>query len=224
MNKQFLALLFFLIVAHTVQAAESLELKDENDKVNYSIGYQIGGDFVQQGISLNPEAIVKGINDAISTDKPLMTPQEMSETLVALKERIVTEQRQKASRAGEAFLAENRSKPGVVELPNGAQYRVLEEGKGATPTLQDTVDIHYRTLTIDGKEVASTYKESKPRSYPVAKMTPGFQEVLVLMREGAKWDVALPVKETGIKDQANLENAVLIYEIELVSVQTPAKK
>ncbi len=121
-------ILFFDISA----AAETPKIEDEKDKVNYSLGYQIGGDLKRQGVELQPELVVKGIQDALSGADPLMSPQEMRTVLVDLKKRIEKTEREKRLKdkdknlaKGDAFLSENIKKDGVRVLPSGLQYRVF---------------------------------------------------------------------------------------------------
>ena len=108
-------------------AQEKLELKDQNDRTSYSVGYQIGGDFRRQGVQLNPEALVRGIKDAISDGKPLMTQQDMGQLLVDLKRRIVADQQEELKKAAEKNLA------------SGLQYKVVKEGAGRSPKATDKV-------------------------------------------------------------------------------------
>lgn len=188
-------------------------LKDEADKINYSVGYQVGGDFKSQSVEVRPEAVTQGIRDAVSNTPPLMSKTDMETTLIALKRRIVSEQRARESKAGAAFLAENSKREGVTVLPSGLQYKVLRPGTGKKPTMMDEVKVHYRITRVDGTEVGSTYVGGKPRWVAVSKALPGLKEVLPRMEEGAKWQVAFstgePLDEMG----------VLIYEIELLAVK-----
>jgi len=218
MKKLLFMLLATLFLSNSVWAADELKLKDENDKVNYSIGYQIGGDFVKQNIDLKTEVIVKGIQDAIKANKPLLTQEEMNKTLIDLKERIIAEQRQKESEAGLAFLEEYRKKDGVVELPVGVLYRVVEAGKGPLPSVNDNATIHFVTKTVEGQEVSNTYTEGQPKTYQIGRMMPGLRDVLLKMNEGAKWEVVVPLGQLNNTGKEYLGQGVLVYDIELVSV------
>ncbi len=201
-------------------AADKVELKNETEKINYSVGYQIGGDFRRQGMELNSEILAQGIRDALENADPLMPPEQMKATLVNLKKKLLADQQVTAKQAGAAFIAENAKKEGVIVLPSGVQYKVLRDGDGRKPTFKDIVTIKYRVSRVDGKEIAAGYPDSKPKTYPLAKALPGLQEVLPLMKEGSVWQIVLPPgRALGARGEA-LENAgVLIYEMELVSVQ-----
>jgi FKBP-type peptidyl-prolyl cis-trans isomerase FklB len=210
-------------------AADKKELKSETERINYSVGYQIGGDFKSQGVELDPGALVQGIQDALKKNEPLLSKEEMNTTLVNLKKRIMSDQ-QKAdkkaaaenSRASAAFLAENAKQKGVTVLPSGVQYKVLKEGSGRKPTLKDEVKVHYRITRVDGKEIANTYAGDKPRTSALAKAMPGLQEVLPLMQEGAKWQIVFPASTASGGREPLDDMGVLIYEMELISV-SPAK-
>jgi FKBP-type peptidyl-prolyl cis-trans isomerase FklB len=199
-------------------------LKDEKDRINYSVGYQIGGDFQRQGVELNPEMLVQGIRDALGEIQPLMTEEEMRTTLVDLKKKIVTEEeKQRKARVekfreeGRKFLVENAGKEGVVTLPSGLQYKVLQEGTGKKPTLKDTVTVNYRGTKVDGTDFDSSYKDGKPATFPLSNVIPGWQEALPMMKEGARWKLFLPPK-LAFGDKGPLEDQTVVYEIELISV------
>ena len=229
MKKSIAGFIGLLLLPGLCSAAEKKELKTDTEKINYSVGYQIGGDFKSQGVELDPDALVQGIQDAINKNKPLLSQEQMNATLVQLKKKIVADQQsaEKKSadenrKAGAAFLVENAKQKGVTVLPSGIQYKVLKEGSGKKPTLKDEVKVHYRIMRVDGKELGSTYVGGKPRTYAVAKAIPALQEVLPLMAEGAKWQIVLPPhSQKGSRDTDPLDDmGVLIYELELLSVKT----
>ena len=141
----------------------AVELKSDADQMNYSLGYQIGGDFKGQADTFNPQIVLKGMNDGLSGAEPLMTPEQMRSSLAKLKTQLLAQaqaQRQEALKKmeeeGKAFLAENAKKDGVVTLPSGLQYKVIEPGTGKSPGLQDTVTVDYQGTLIDGSKVKNT--------------------------------------------------------------------
>lgn len=210
------------------QAADKIELKNETDRINYSVGYQVGGDFRSQGVELNRDALVQGIQDALGDNEPLLPREQMNATLRELKKKIVAGQHElkKQAAAGNlqasaAFLAENARQKGVTVLPSGVQYMVLREGTGKRPTLKDDVRVHYRISLVDGKEIGSTYIGGKPRTFSMARAIPGLQEVLPLMPAGSKWQIVLPPSATGGREPLE-EMGAVIYEMEILSV-IPAK-
>jgi FKBP-type peptidyl-prolyl cis-trans isomerase len=212
-----------LLLSDVCIAADRFTLKNETDKINYSIGHQIGTDFSAQGISLNPEALTQGIQDAISKNEPLLTKAQMNTVLVELKKKIMAEQQLKSKQAkaeyrqlSEAFLKENAKKSDVTVLPDGVQYKVLKEGNGRKPAQTDEVRVNYRISRVDGKEIGTTYNSDAPKTFSLAKAIPGLREVLPLMSEGAKWQIVIanngrdPIDDLG----------AMIYEMELIEVIT----
>jgi FKBP-type peptidyl-prolyl cis-trans isomerase FklB len=210
-------------------AAEATDLEGEKQKLSYSVGYQVGGDFTRQGLSIDPELVVQGVRDALEGSEPLMTPEEMRQALTELKQQTAaTAKRQREEQArknlveGKAFLAENAKKEGVRTLPSGLQYRVLSEGEGEPPAATDTVTVHYRGTLIDGSEFDSSYGRGQPDAFPLERMIRGWAEGLQLMRPGAKYRLFIPPElaydERG-KGARIGPHSVLVFEVELLSVQ-----
>jgi FKBP-type peptidyl-prolyl cis-trans isomerase FklB len=220
MKKVFVGCVGFLMMSGVGLAADKVEPRSEMERINYSIGYQIGGDFQRQGWNLNPEMLTQGIRDAIGHTDPLMSPGEMNALLVNLKKKLLADEQGTARQADAAFLADNAKREGVVVLPSGVQYKVLKDGAGRQPAMKDSVTIRYRVGRVDGKEIATGYPNSDPKTYPLSKALPGLQEALQLMKEGAVWQIVLPPGPTlGVRGEALERTGVLIYELELVSVQ-----
>ncbi len=227
MEKRHLALAAFgllLSVGH-VAAGDRPVLKDEKDRINYSVGYQVGGDFKEQGVALNPEAFVRGGRDALQGAEPLMTLEEMRKTLLELKKKVdafdMARKRGAAERyrgEGREFLAANAKKEGVVTLPSGLQYRVVREGKGKSPTLNDSVTVSYRGTLINDSEFDSTYRNGKPATFTLTNTMPGWREALPKMKEGAKWQLFIPA-DLAFGERGPLADRTVIYEIELLEVK-----
>jgi len=208
---------------------EKLDLKTENDRLNYSVGHQIGGDFKRQEVELNPQVLVQGIKDALEGTEPLMTSNEIRTTVMGLKKRIMAAQQQKSAQPAaqntkeKAFLAENATKDGVKTLPSGLQYKIMNEGSGATPSATDKVTVHYRGTLVDGSEFDSSYSRNKPATFNVNRVIPGWIEALQLMQEGDKWQLFIPAKLGYGGRGAGKKippNSTLIFEVELLSVNT----
>lgn len=220
MKKISIICLGIILMSGVCLAAEKPELKDETDKINYSVGYQIGGDFQRQGLKLKSEILTQGILDAINNADPLISHKQMNATLVNLKKKLVADQNVATKQADAAFLAENAKRDGVVVLPSGVQYKVIKEGTGKQPTLQDSVTIQYRVGRVGGQKIATDYPNSEPKTYPLKKALPGLQEVLQRMKEGSVWQVVLPPGPArGTRGEVGENIGTLIYELELVSVQ-----
>ena len=187
-----------MLLASQVYAQKAV-LKSQKEKVSYIIGIGIGKNFKQQGMEIDPDALTKGLRDALAGAKPILTEQEINETMAAYKNEMAAKQKElfdrvgeKNKKEGEAFLAENKKKPGVKTLPSGLQYRVIQSGKGKKPTLNDTVTVHYKGTLINGKEFDNSHSRGQPASFPVSSAISGWKEALQMMEVGSKWEVVVP--------------------------------
>ncbi|HTP04077.1 MAG TPA: FKBP-type peptidyl-prolyl cis-trans isomerase [Nitrospirota bacterium] len=218
-----------VLMANPVVAAEKEELKTQKDKVSYVIGLDMGNSLKKNMVDVDIEILVKGIKDAFSGAKPLMTEQEMKETIIALQKDLQAKQQEqvkmlaeKNKQEGEAFLATNKKKQGVITMPSGLQYKILTDGKGKFPKATDTVTVNYKGTLIDGTEFDSSYKRGQPATFAVNGVIPGWTEALQLMREGSKWQLFVPSNlaygERGAGGPIG-PNAVLIFEVELLSIK-----
>ncbi|MDM8561326.1 FKBP-type peptidyl-prolyl cis-trans isomerase [Candidatus Parabeggiatoa sp. HSG14] len=214
----------------TAQVSAEQTLTSPTDQLSYTFGYNIGQNLTQQGIKVNLDAFANGLNSALSKKKPLLTPKEMNEVMTAFQKDIRTrqlkKQKQQANKnikEGEAFLAKNAKKPGVVTLSSGLQYKVLTPGKGKTPKSDDKVTTHYEGTLINGEVFDSSKARKKPATFPVNGVIAGWTEALQLMKEGAKWQLFIPANlaygERGAGGKIG-PNATLIFEIELISVDS----
>jgi len=198
------------------------------DKAGYSIGVQIGKQIAPTKEAINEEALVMGITDALNAKKLQLSEEEIRKTMQELGAKMQAEamEKRKASlevnkKAGEAFLAANKEKEGVVTLASGLQYKIITKGTGATPTATDTVETNYKGTLIDGTEFDSSYKRGQSVSFPVNGVIKGWTEALQLMSEGSKWELYIPSElaygEQGA-GQVITPNATLVFEIELIKV------
>jgi len=207
-------------------AGDETTIKTENDKISYSIGFQIGGDFKRQGVELSPDTLIKGIQDALQGKSTLMTEDSMHLTLTNLKKKIVAEEQKQKQlvtkeyrEEGQLFLTKNANKQGVVSLPSGLQYKVLKKGKGKSPTKNDTVTVHYIGTLIDGNEFDSSKRTNKPATFSVGGVIAGWTEALQLMQEGDQWQLFIP-PELAYGEHGPLANRTLLFDVELISVDT----
>jgi len=217
-----------LLLAVQVYGAEEISLKDKKDKVSYAIGLDVGNAMKKQSIDINTDIFVKGLQDALSGGKKLMTDDEIRETMTAFSREMAEKQKEtmkklgeKNKQEGDAFLAENKKKEGVKTLPSGLQYKVITEGTGKTPKATDTVTVNYRGTLIDGTEFDSSYKRGQPATFSVNGVIKGWTEALQLMKEGSKWQLFIPSElaygDRGAGGQIG-PNATLIFDVELISV------
>lgn len=223
------AILGIALLTGQVSAAEKTALKSEKDKVSYSIGLSIGNNFKNQSVDVNVDVLAKGVKDAISGNRPLMTEKEVQETMMAFQNEMKTKQAEHAKvlgeknkKEGEAFLAENKKKEGVKTTASGLQYKVIKDGSGKKPKATDTVTVHYKGTLIDGTEFDSSYKRGEPTSFPVNQVIAGWTEALQLMNVGSKWQLFIPANlgygDRGAGPQIG-PNAALIFEVELISLK-----
>lgn len=220
MKKILAGCLGVVLLSGVCLAADKAELRDEADRINYSVGYQIGGDFQRQGWKMNPEVLTQGIRDAIEKAAPLMSPEQMNATLVQLQKKVLAGQHEKGRQADAAFLTENARKGGVVVLPSGVQYRVLKDGTGRQPTLNDSVTIRYQVSRADRQPAVPGSPGREAKTYALKKTLPGLREALQLMQEGAVWQVVIPPGPAmGSRGEALESAGVLVYELELISIQ-----
>ena len=225
MKLQLIAMLGVLFLVSQVSAQEKLVLKSQKEKVSYIIGMDIGSNLKKQSIDIDANIFARGVKDGFSGGQPLLTEQEMRETMAAFQKEMIAKQEEigkKNKIEGEAFLAENKKKEGVKTLPSGLQYKVIKAGTGKKPKLTDTITAHYRGTLINGTEFDSSYRRGQPASFQVNGVVPGWTEALQLMEEGAKWQLFIPSNLAYGERGAGREigpNAALIFEVELLSIQ-----
>lgn len=223
------AVLAMGILAGAVSAAEPAALTTQKEKVSYSIGITLGENWKKQSIDVDVALVSKGLQDAISSGKPLLTTEEIQKTLTAFQTELAAQQQERAKvmgdknkKEGEAFLTANKKKEGVVTLPSGLQYKVLKEGTGPSPKAADTVTAQYRGTLLDGTEFDSSYLRKEPATFPLTHVIKGWSEALQLMKVGSKWQLFVPADlaygERGSGPTIS-PNATLIFEVELVSIK-----
>ncbi|MGC2208697.1 MAG: FKBP-type peptidyl-prolyl cis-trans isomerase [Candidatus Korobacteraceae bacterium] len=210
-------------------ASSSSELKTQKDKASYAIGTSIGRSLQRDGIEVDPNLLLRGLNDQLSGGKLLLNEEETKAALTTLQEeaRAKKEAEMKAlgeanQKEGEAYLAANKAKEGVVTLPSGLEYKVIKQGDGPKPTPSDMVECNYRGTLINGKEFDSSYKRGKPATFPVSGVIKGWTEVLQLMPVGSKYQVVIPADLAYGQRGPSADigpNATLIFEIELLSIK-----
>jgi FKBP-type peptidyl-prolyl cis-trans isomerase FklB len=225
-----LRLTVFLLALGLGTGAVAQDLSSEQGKLSYAIGFKIGADFKFSNIDVDIETVIKAIRDAHAEQEPAVPEPEMIALLKAMQERARTEQLEQFKALAEenkvksdAFLADNRGKKGIVELPSGIQYRVIEDGSGNRPTLDSEVVVHYRSSTMTGLEFDSSFARGEPVSFKINQVIKGWQEVLPLMKSGSKWQVFVPPElGYGVRgDQRSVgPNEALVFDINLVEIKS----
>ena len=221
--------LALLVLPALASAQDAPALKSEKEKLSYAMGLDLGTQLKSRSVDIDPDVFARALKDALSGAKTLMTDAEAKAVITELQKVMLVKQAAEAKAAGEknmkegdAFMAANKAKDGVVTLPSGLQYKVITAGTGPKPTLEQTVVCHYRGTLIDGKEFDSSYKRGQPAAFPVKGVIKGWTEVLQLMPVGSKWQVFIPPDLAYGTRGAGADigpNATLIFEIELVAIK-----
>lgn len=235
MNKKFASALLticFIVPATSFAAGQpetSVSLDSFEEKLSYSMGFEVGNYFKGAGGDIQKELLIQGIKDAYDDAKPALTPEEM---VVVQKEFAVKmQERQKAElavmlaknkAAGDAYLEENKKKEGVVVTESGLQYEVITQGEGEKPMATDKVKVDYVGKLIDGTEFDSSIKRGEPAVFNVGQVIKGWSEALQLMNVGSKLRLVIPSDiaygEQGVAPTIQ-PNSVLIFEVELLAIE-----
>jgi FKBP-type peptidyl-prolyl cis-trans isomerase len=220
--------------APAAKTQTALILKTQKEKASYAMGMNFGTGLRKQSVDIDPAILARGLRDAFSNGKTLLTEDEARAVLTQLQNDLRKKQQELAQQLGEAnkksglaFLEANKTKDGVVTLPSGLQYKVLQEGTGPKPAPTDTVVCNYRGTLLDNTEFDSSYKRGQPATFPVTGVIKGWTEALQLMPVGSKWQLFIPAElaygERGAGGQIG-PNATLIFEVELLSIQSKSTK
>lgn len=225
--------------APPTNAAPKLTPEQQKERISTAIGTDIGKSLQRGGVDLDIDVLAGAIKDVLAGKTPKLSDAEMREAINLWREEARNKQQEmmkktaeKNRAAGEAFLAENKKKPGVmtrqVTLADGKtaefQYLVLTNGTGPMPKTNDTVTVNYRGTLIDGKEFDSSYKRGQPAKFGLNAIVRGWTEALSMMNTGSKWEIFLP-SSLAYGDQGNRgidPGSTLIFEVELLNSETPA--
>jgi FKBP-type peptidyl-prolyl cis-trans isomerase FklB len=222
--------------AATMKTPAPLTLKTQSQKSSYAIGMNIGKNLKRDSVEVDPAILVRGLKDALAGNKLLLTDEEAKAALTALQTEVRAKEEAKTKAAavenkktGEAFLAANKTKEGIVTLPSGLQYKIIKEGTGPKPTAEDTVLCHYRGSLVDNTEFDSSYKRGEPLKIPVGGVIKGWTEAIQLMPVGSKWQLYIPSDlaygERGAPGSPIGPNSTLVFDVELISIEPkPAPK
>ncbi|MBS1840188.1 MAG: FKBP-type peptidyl-prolyl cis-trans isomerase [Acidobacteria bacterium] len=211
--------------------ASALALKTDREKASYAIGANIGRSMKKEGVDLDTAIIARGIKDGFSGGKLLLTDEQAQAALVAFSGEMKKKQEAQLAlvaatngKEGQTFLAANKTKPGVVTLPSGLQYKILTPGSGPKPTTADTILCNYRGTLLNGTEFDASEKHGGPATIPVGGVIKGWTEALQLMPVGSKWELYVPPDLAYGNRQAGPDigpNSTLIFDVELVSIEKP---
>lgn len=228
MKLPLVALLACALPVGVASALDKSELTTPKQRVSYSIGANIGGNFKHQDLDIDVKTLAAGITDALA-GKLALTEAEMREVMTTFQQEMQTKMMAKQkvegdanAKKGEEYLAANGKKDGVKTTASGLQYKIIKSGTGKTPKATDTVKVHYHGTLIDGTVFDSSVERGEPVSFPVNGVIPGWTEALQLMKEGDKWQLTIPSKiaygEQGAGGKIG-PNSVLNFDVELLSIE-----
>lgn len=203
------------------------DLTTKLDSVSYALGYQNGMFLSREGIEeLRINNYNAGINAGLSSEDGLLTQEEIRSVTNSYLQELTEMRSQENLEAGKAYLEENLTKEGVQETESGLQYKVIEEGDGASPTAQSTVRVHYEGKLLDGEVFDSSYDRGQPAEFPLNRVIPGWTEGVQLMKEGATYEFCIPAELAyGNRPPQGSPigpNETLIFKVELLEVKQPA--
>jgi FKBP-type peptidyl-prolyl cis-trans isomerase FklB len=201
---------------------KDVNLSNEVDSVSYSLGLNVAKNVQAQGLEdINTDALIKAFNDVYEGNEPILNEMQAGQCLQSYFERVQLAKSDASKEAGAAFLAQNKTKEGVITTESGLQYEIINEGSGAKPGLEDKVTTHYHGTLIDGTVFDSSVDRGEPVSFPVNGVIPGWTEALQLMSVGSKWKLYVPSElaygERGAGGAIG-PNEALVFEVELISI------
>ena len=211
---------------------QKLILKDQKDSISYALGLDIAQNIRKSNIEVNEDPFHQGLRDAFAGKDSILFTTDMKKQVLTrwqmenrkkAEEKKLKETEENKKKAAE-FLAQNKKNPGIIELPDGIQYKVLQEGKGTPPTAKDQVKVMYEGKLLDGTIFDSSYKRNQHAVFNVGGLIKGWTELLQLMSPGSIWEAYIP-SELGYGDKGTPNipgGSLLIFKIELMEV-VPAK-
>jgi FKBP-type peptidyl-prolyl cis-trans isomerase FklB len=215
--------------ANTNAMSSASPLATDKDRESYAMGMYFGTGWKKNGVDVDLDKLMLGIKDAQSGGNTLLTEDQMRQELTMLqhsvmanRQKMQTQEGSQNEQQGEAFLAKNKTQPGVVTLPDGLQYKIITDGTGASPDPNDIVSVNYRGTFVDGTEFDSSYKRGRPAEFPVTGVIPGWTEALEKMKVGSKWNVYVPANLAyGPQGRQPLvgPNETLVFEVELLGIK-----
>ena len=215
------------ISANSYSQKQKPVIKTELDSVSYSMGLAIGNSIKTAGLTeINDKLFVQAMTDVLSGKETIIKTDQTQQILNNYFMKLQAKKSAEGKELGKKFLEENKKKEGVVTLPSGLQYKVLKEGQGAIPTLEDKVTCHYHGTLISGKVFDSSVDRGQPVQFAVKGVIAGWTEALQLMKVGSKWQLFIPSELAyGEQNIPGIDpNSVLIFEVELISIDKEEKE
>ena len=225
-GKRYFAVVIFILISLSVFAATEVKtgINTDKQKLSYAMGTYFALGITQQEMDIDVPAFIQAVEDALKGKKPQISMKEMQDILTQYKETVAKQQSDAIAanrKAGNAFLAENKKKDGVIESPTGLQYKVIKEGDGEKPVANSNVTVHYKGALVDGTVFDSSYERGQPATLSLTQVIKGWQEALPMMKTGSKWQIYVPsTLAYGDRGASQLIGpaSTLIFDIELISV------
>lgn len=228
MKTLFLTCACLIFMACQSNTQQQVNLKTTKDSVSYSLGMDIGNNIKTQKLDVDIAVMAKGLQDYFDSAHHVLKVEQCQQILSVWRTELMKKQQaevaiqgEKNKKDGETFLAENKTKEGVVVLPSGLQYKVLKEGNGPKPTAEQSVSVNFTGTLIDGTEFENSYKQGQPVTFQLRGVIAGWTEGLQLMSVGAKYKFYIP-PELGFGERGTggsvPPNATLIFEVELLDI------
>ena len=219
----------FLISCSQSNNQKVTTLETKKDSISYSIGMEIGMNFQSQSVEINTDFFSQGFHDTYTESTTLLEDSEMRKVTQNYRQELRLKQDEKRKQqleenkvGGEKFLAENSTKEGVIVLPSGLQYKVINNGGGSIPKTTDKVKVHYTGKLIDGTVFDSSVERGEPSTFGVTQVIKGWTEALQLMSVGDKWEVYIPSSLAyGVRGKGPKigPNTTLVFEVELLGIE-----
>lgn len=205
--------------AKTVQPV----LKNSMDSFSYAVGMSIALQYKDFGVkTLNTTAVMNAVNDVLKDKQLAFSTDQANYVLNNYINILMAEQAADNKKAGNAFLAANKNKPGVIALASGLQYQVIRQGVGAIPKATDTVSVHYTGTLINGTVFDSSVERGMPAQFTVGGVISGWTEALLLMSVGSRWRLFVPAElayNNYSPPGSNIPpGSTLIFDVELLSI------
>jgi FKBP-type peptidyl-prolyl cis-trans isomerase FklB len=218
-----------LLLAAQASGGEPPVLQSDKDRLSYSLGANLGRNLARDKVEVDADLVVRGLRDGLAGKELHISELEIHKIVTAFHAELRRKQQQavRASgeenkRQGQAFLAGNKTKEGVVTLPSGLQYKALKTGDGKKPTDSDTVEVEYRGTLLDGTEFDSSFRTGKPAVFKVNGVIAGWREALKLMPVGSRWQLFVPphLAYAGRGARPHIgPDATLIFEVEVLAIK-----
>jgi FKBP-type peptidyl-prolyl cis-trans isomerase FklB len=221
-----LKFLFLLLILPAGMTQADTQQMNDKQKLSYAIGAQFANNILQQPFDLDTDSFVEAIRDTLNGKELKLSIDEIRQVLVAYQQQQIQQQEEignKNKQEGQKFLEENRKNKDVKVLQSGLQYKIIKQGAGPKPTLEDNVTVHYKGILLNGKEFDSSYERENgaPVSISLNQVIKGWQEAVTMMPVGSKWEIYVPA-ELAYGERANgpviTPFSTLIFDIELISI------